>query len=72
MFIKQNNLLIRNAITNDAAKLGKWWRDGKVMAHAGFPNGINITDEEIVKQLSKDSDETQRRLIVEVNNIAIL
>jgi len=64
-------MLIRNASANDAKILGKWWRDGNVMAHAGFPNGISITDEEIVKQLTKDSDTTHRLLIMEVNNIAI-
>lgn len=71
MFIKQNNLKIRNASAEDAAILGKWWRDGKIMAHAGFPNGISITDKEIVEQLAADTDETHRRLIIEVDDLAI-
>ncbi len=71
MFIKQNNLTIRNASAEDAAILGKWWRDGKVMAHAGFPNGISITDKEIEEQLAADTDETHRRLIAEVDDLAI-
>lgn len=71
MFIKQNNLIIRNATLDDASTLGKWWRDGKIMEHAGFPNGLSITDNEIAIQLSKDTDETYRRLIIEYNNVPI-
>lgn len=71
MFIKQNNLTIRNASAEDAAILGKWWRDGKIMAHAGFPNGISITDKAIAEQLAADTDETHRRLIIEVDGLAI-
>ena len=36
MFIRNNNLTIRNATSNDASILCKWWNDGKVMAHAGL------------------------------------
>lgn len=43
MFIKHDNLTIRNATAEDAEILAKWWSDGKVMAHAGFPLGINST-----------------------------
>jgi hypothetical protein len=53
MFIKQNNLTIRNATLDDGSTLGKWWRDGRVMESAGFPNGIPITDKEIETQLQK-------------------
>lgn len=71
MFIRRNNLTIRNASPEDAAILGKWWRDGKIMAHAGLPKGICITDKEIEKELANDSDETHRRLIIEVDGLAI-
>lgn len=69
MLIKQDNLTIRNATEDDAPLLGKWWRDGKVMAHAGAPNGLNITDEQIAAGLSADTDDTYRRLIIEVDGI---
>lgn len=36
---KIENLAIRITTREDAALLCKWWSDGKVMAHAGFPNG---------------------------------
>jgi RimJ/RimL family protein N-acetyltransferase len=71
MLIKQNNLTIRNATQEDSETLGKWWRDGNIMAHAGFPKGLSITDSEIATQISKDTDETIRRLIIEHDNIAI-
>ncbi|EQB87876.1 RimJ/RimL family protein N-acetyltransferase [Clostridium punense] len=71
MLIKENDLIIRNATLKDAAILGKWWRDGKVMAHAGFPKGISISDEEIAKKLSKDTDEGSRTLICEYENVPI-
>lgn len=71
MVIKHNNLVIRDATALDAHILCKWWNDGKVMAHAGFPNGLCTTDEEIIKQLSNDNDEIHRRLIIEHAGIPI-
>jgi RimJ/RimL family protein N-acetyltransferase len=68
MLIQQDNLAIRNATVEDASTLGKWWRDGKVMAHAGMPNGLSISDGEIAVGLSKETDETSRRLIIELYN----
>lgn len=71
MYIKENELIIRNAELSDAKQLETWWRDGKIMAHAGFPNGLDITSEEIEKSLKTDSDETRRRHIIEYNHQAI-
>jgi len=71
MYIKQGDLTTRNATIEDAPILGKWWRDGAVMAHAGFPKGLNITDNEIAAQVSEDTDETRRRLIIEYCNTPI-
>lgn len=71
MLIKQDNLTIRNATPKDSPILGSWWRDGDVMAHAGFPLGLSVTDEEIEKQLLTDSDDTYRRLIIELDNTPI-
>ncbi len=48
----------------DCEQLAKWWNDGKVMAHAGFPNGLGTTATEIEKQIVNDSDETRRRLMI--------
>jgi RimJ/RimL family protein N-acetyltransferase len=37
------------------------------MAHAGFPNGLNTTAKEIRNNLINDTDDTHRRLIIELN-----
>ena len=71
MLLKNENLVIRNATAADAETLAAWWNDGSVMAHAGFPNGLGITAEEIAASLAKDTDEYHRRHIIEENGIAI-
>ncbi len=37
------------------------------MAHAGFPHGLDVSDEEIASSLSTDADDTRRRLIIEAD-----
>ena len=71
MFIQNQQLTIRNAKPEDASTLCKWWNDGKIMAHAGFPNGISTTEEVIANKLLEDTDETHRRLILEVDGVAV-
>ena len=39
------------------------------MAHAGFPNGLGTSEEIIAQQLSGDTDEIHRRLIIEVDGV---
>lgn len=64
MHIAYKNLVIRNATQHDSPLLCKWWNDGAVMAHAGFPNGLGTTEQKIVAQLATDSDDKGRRLIL--------
>lgn len=71
MLLKYKNLLIRNARENDAEQLAEWWNDGRVMAHAGFPNGLGTTAEKIAEEINGDSDNTRRRLIIEAENVPI-
>lgn len=71
MKIIHKELCIRNAESADCAQLAKWWNDGSVMAHAGFPNGLGTTAEAIRKQIETDSDDTKRRLIIEYKGSAI-
>lgn len=66
MLLKHNNLTIRNATPADAQQLAAWWNDGKVMAHAGFPNGTGERAEEIAERIARDTDEN-RRLILELD-----
>ncbi|MCL2301319.1 MAG: GNAT family N-acetyltransferase [Firmicutes bacterium] len=67
MYVTQENLSIRSALPGDAPQLCAWWNDGKVMAHAGFPNGLGTTARRIRVSLKKDSDEACRRLIIELD-----
>lgn len=71
MLIEQGDICIRNAEKADCAQLAAWWNDGRVMAHAGFPLGLNTTAEEIEAQLAGDSDETVRRLMIEYRGVPI-
>lgn len=66
MFLKHDYLVIRNATAYDAQLLCNWWNDGKIMAHAGYPNGLGITEQEILKKLETD-DDFNRRLILEIS-----
>ena len=65
MRIQKDDIIIRNAEKADCGQLAAWWNDGKVMAHAGFPLGLNTTAEEIESRIAGDSDDTRRRLIIE-------
>ena len=58
------DITIRNAKLEDASQLCRWWNDGAVMAHAGFPNGLGITAEEIADKIRQESDDTTRRHII--------
>ncbi|MGN0312033.1 MAG: GNAT family N-acetyltransferase [Lachnospiraceae bacterium] len=56
---------IRNATPEDVGQLCEWWNDGAVMAHAGFPNGLHTTEEEVRRQIEQDDDLIVRRHIIE-------
>lgn len=70
MFIQFENLTIRGAEAADAEQLCTWWNDGRIMAHAGLPNGAGCTPEEIRKSLAGDTDE-DRRHIIELKGVPI-
>ena len=65
MRIQNGEIVLRHAEASDAERLTVWWNDGKVMAHAGFPNGLGTTPEKVRTQLERDSDESGRRLMIE-------
>ena len=71
MLLSYESVTIRNAKSADAPLLARWWNDGKVMAHAGFPMGLNTTAEKIADSLKTDTDDTRRRLILEFENTPI-
>ncbi|MDT3428655.1 RimJ/RimL family protein N-acetyltransferase [Paenibacillus forsythiae] len=70
MYLKSGNLVIRNANAGDAQALCNWWNDGRIMAHAGFPNGIGTTEQEVLDKLKTDSDRG-RRLILEIDHVPV-
>lgn len=55
MYIEHGKIIIREALAGDAEQLCAWWNDGKVMAHAGFPNGLGISTEEVKADIENDS-----------------
>lgn len=63
--IQYLNYSIRTAMSHDVPQLVKWWNDGAVMAHAGFPNGLGTTVEAEVLRLSG------RRMIIEIGETPI-
>ncbi len=65
MLLKHSDFIIRDAVDTDAQTLCAWWNDGDIMAHAGFPKGLNTSPEHIRAELKGDSDESGRRLIIE-------
>lgn len=71
MLLSYKNLTIRNATVEDAEQLAVWWNDGAIMAHAGFPNGTGQTVEEIASSIKSDTDDSRRRLIIELDQIPI-
>lgn len=71
MLLTHKNLTIRNADYDDAALLCRWWNNGAIMAHAGFPQGLNTSPEKIAHDLAADSDDTYRRLIAEVGHVPV-
>lgn len=65
MNVELNDFKIRNANEDDCVLLAEWWNNGDVMAHAGFPHGLDTTADKIKAKISLDSDTTKRRLILE-------
>ena len=53
MKLQYENLTIRQAEPADAKQLAAWWNDGAVMAHAGFPRGLGITEQKVVEGLGQ-------------------
>ncbi|MEG2289370.1 MAG: GNAT family protein [Clostridium sp.] len=68
MIIKKDNLLIRSATVEDAETLTNWWNDGRIMAHAGFPNGLGQALEETINQIKKNDINLSQRCIIQADN----
>ena len=68
MYLRNQEITIRNAASKDAEILAGWWNDGAVMAHAGFPLGLGTTAEKIADMIRPDNDFYRRRLILTVSD----
>jgi RimJ/RimL family protein N-acetyltransferase len=66
MYLKNDDLVVRHATADDVQILCQWWSDGKVMAHAGFPNGVHTDSAELMDKLKNETD-AARRLIIEIS-----
>lgn len=55
MELQYQTISIRTATIQDAPLLARWWNDGTVMAHAGFPNGLGTTEEKVAAALGPGS-----------------
>lgn len=71
MYLKNNNLIIRSAELKDAKLLNAWWNDGKVMAHAGFPNGLGQPLEETEERIKAHEGKLSQLCIIEIDNVAV-
>ena len=63
MHLQYDDLTIRPALPSDAPQLVRWWNDGAVMAHAGFPFGLGTTIEKEATRLPAPG-----RLMLEYKN----
>lgn len=54
--LKFENLVIRKAHIDDAPLLTAWWNNGEIMAHAGFPDGVGVSVDEVMSLIKKDTD----------------
>lgn len=68
MELKDKDLTLRKAVATDARQLTDWWNDGRVMEHAGFPNGLGITEEETQLTIENADRKNMTILIIEVEN----
>ena len=66
MNVSYGKIKIRDAELKDARTLLLWWNNGKVMEHAGFPYGLETTEEKIKAMLIKNDNNF--RHIIEYNN----
>lgn len=67
MRIEKDNIVIRSATVNDAVLLNTWWNDGKVMEHAGFPNGTGESLEETIDLIKGHEGKLSQICIIEID-----
>ena len=72
MNIRYKSLTIRDATSADSVQLAAWWNSGRIMAHAGFPNGLKTTAEKIAEicniSIQAAKHRAERMAILEARN----
>ncbi len=68
MYLNYGDLTIRNATAADADQITAWWNDGKIMAHAGFPDGLGTTAEEVTRHIVNDHEDKGIVLMIELQH----
>lgn len=64
--LQTNRFLIRAAQPRDAEVYLALWTDPRVMGNVGFPEGLNVTREEILERIeAQEATEFDRLLVVE-------
>lgn len=67
MRIEKDNIVIRSATKDDAVQLNEWWNDGKIMEHAGFPNGTGESVEDTKKNIERWEGKLSQLCMIEID-----
>ena len=67
MRIEKENIVIRSVTIYDAEQLNQWWNNGKVMEHAGFPNGLGESLETTLAGIKSWEGKLSQRCIIEID-----
>lgn len=67
MKIQNENIVIRSATIDDAVQLNKWWNDGNIMEHAGFPNGLGESIENTITNIQNWEGKLSQLCIIEID-----
>lgn len=71
MYIIKNGIILRDAEVKDIKKLSSWWADGKIMEHAGFPNGLKTDELKLYKRIIDQNEKklpSNLLIIIELEN----
>lgn len=71
MKIEKDKIIIRSANIDDASQLNKWWNDGRVMEHAGFPKGLGQSLEETIDNIRNWEGKLSQLCIIEIDGKAV-
>lgn len=71
MRVQKDNIVIRTAISQDAVKLNKWWNDGRVMEHAGYPYGLGYSLEETIDDIKEWEGIKGQLCVIEIDGKVI-